>query len=787
VLGLSATEAERLVLEEVGGTSLFGARFRMNAARALLLPRGNPKRRMPLWLQRLKSLDLLQAVRQFPSFPILVETYREVLQDAFDMEGLKRVLTSIERGEVRVHTVSTNVPSPFAASLQFGFVMDWMYGDDTPRAEQRAALLTLDRSLLGEVMGEEASDEATQEAILRVAEERAGIAANRRARTADELAVLIDRSGDLTHDEVQVRIASDSEGKRGDPLGELLEAGRVVAIRPGVDEWRLALTETFPRYLAAFGEERLREVRVGRALEAAESRTVIPELLRSAVLNRSTARREILSRYLATHGPTTVAEVRERYGWDPSWIETRLTEWQRTGKLVQGHFRAGIDAPEWCSRRIVEVARRRALAMLRKQIEAVELPVFAAFLQRWQHLDPRERLTGAHGVGAALKQLYGIARPASKWERDYLRARIEGYDPRWFAELNTSEEIVWAGETSGDSAEQVPNFSRLRFFARGTGGLWLNEPDMSRLSEDSSRVLAAIQQEGASFISDLQIATGLGTFAIREALRELAALGLVTNDSVEALRQVMRWKAFTRRNDAEATSWLPEGFKPSPNRKIVQRRPNLRRLPKWKRPDAPGGTTGWVGRWSLVWKAGIIGSQLPLEERAEQIARQWLRRYGIVTRDWWRRERPPVSWRDIYHQLKRLEFRGEVRRGYFVRGLGGAQFALPDAVERLRTIGREEENSAPIVVMGSSDPANVYNLSLENVERDPLSRPRGPGGLLVTRAGRVLASVEGRGKRITLAPQVSQTDWLTIRQLLITHLRGERSARDLVLSDVRPA
>jgi ATP-dependent Lhr-like helicase len=785
VLGLSVAEAERLVLEEVGGTSLFGARFRMNAARALLLPRGNPKRRMPLWLQRLKSLDLLQAVRQFPSFPILVETYREVLQDAFDMEGLKQVLTSIERGEVKIHTVATTTPSPFAASLQFGFVMDWMYGDDTPRAEQRAALLTLDRSLLGEVMGEEASDDTTQEAIRTVTEERAGIAAKRRARTADELAVLIDRSGDLTVSEIELRIAGEDEGRRGDPLRELLESGRVIGVRPGGQQWRLILTETFPRYLAAFGDEQLEKVQSGTALSVQSSKDAVPDILRSAVLNRGTARREVLSRYLATHGATTVDEINSRYGWDERWIETRLTEWQRTGKLVQGHFRPGVTGPEWCSRRIVDIARRRALATLRKQIEAVDLPVFAAFLQRWQHVDPRERLTGPHGVSSALKQLFGIARPATKWERDYLRSRIDNYDPNWFASLNMSEEIVWAGE-SNDKTDQSPVLSKLRFFERGTGSLWLHEPDESRKSENATVVLAAIQQEGASFISDLQIATGLGMFAIREALRELVALGLVTNDSVEALRQVVRWKSFAVRNEAAATSWLPEGFKPSPDRKIVQRRPNLRRLPKWKRPDAPGGSTGWVGRWSLVWKAGIVGPQLSTEDRAERIARQWLVRYGIVTRDWWRRERPPVSWRDIYHQLKRLEFRGEVRRGYFVKGLGGAQFAVPDAVERLRALGREDESSAPIVVIGASDPANVYSLQLENIERDPLSRPRGPGGLLVTRGGRVLASIEGRGKRVTLAAEVTQEDWMVIRQLLATHLRGERGARDLTLTDIRP-
>src|SRR4029079_17321279 len=259
LLGLSAREAEQLVMEEVGSTSLFGARFRMNAARALLLPRGNPRRRMPLWLQRLKALDLLQTVQQFPSFPILVETYREVLQDAFDMQGLKDTLADIAAGNIRIHNVQTDVPSPFAASLQFGFVMDWLYGDDTPRAEQRAALLSIDRGLLHELMGE-GSDDITREAIEQTLSERRGTAPGRRARTDDELAHLLDRAGDLTDEELRARIASPDEGARGDPFRELLASRRVIAIELGAEaakEWRFILTETYPRYVAAFGREPL--------------------------------------------------------------------------------------------------------------------------------------------------------------------------------------------------------------------------------------------------------------------------------------------------------------------------------------------------------------------------------------------------------------------------------------------------------------------------------------------------------------------------------------------------
>ena len=784
LLGLSGAEAEQLVLEEVGSTSLFGARFRMNAARALLLPRGNPRRRMPLWLQRLKSLDLLQVVRQFPSFPILVETYREVLQDAFDMQGLKETLAEIAAGKIRVHSVQTDVPSPFAASLQFGFVMDWLYGDDTPRAEQRAALLSIDRSLLDEVMGGEGSDDITREGIEQTLSERRGTAPGRRARSDDELAHLLDRAGDLSGEELRSRIASEEEGIRGDPFARLLETGRVIAIQlggEGAEEWRFILTETYPRYIAAFGPERLSLVLGTAELLEQGAAALIPEVLRHAAINESVARREILARFLTQSGPVTVQEIRDRYGWSPEWIESRLVEWERTGKLIRGKFRREVQDPEWCSRRVVEIGRRRALAALRKQIEAVELPHFAAFMQRWQHLDERDRLDGAAGTATAVRQLYGIARPPAAWDRDYLRARIRAYDPTTLSEFMATGEPVWAGEGNYDPESGAIPLARVRFFERGTGGIWLDEQPKQVLSENAETVRATIAEEGASFIGDIQAITGLTMLAVREAIRELVAWGLVTNDTVEALREIARWKSMVPRTGADSTSWLPADYTPSPNRKFTRTRPNVRRLPKWRRPDRPGaGASGWTGRWSLVRRRGTMGPDLPEEERAERIARQWLVRYGVVSSDWWRRERPPVSWRSIYRELKRLEFRGEVRRGYFVKGLGGAQFALPEAVEWLRAVANEDQSSANFVVMAASDPANVYNLRLELVDKDPLSRPRGSGALIVTRGGRVAMAVEGRGRRFSVADWLSAEEITAAKKALVEHLRGEKSARYLM-------
>jgi len=792
LMHLSASEAETRVMEEVGGTSLFGARFRMNAARALLLPRGSPRRRMPLWLQRLKALDLLDAVRRYPSFPVLVETYREVLQDAFDMSALRDVLDAVESGRIVIRTVETERASPFAASLQFGFVMDWLYGDDTPRAERQAALLSIDRGLLDEVMGTEGADEGTLEAIEQLLAERRGTAPGRQARTADELAVLLDRAGDLSAAELRARVAQ-ADGWLGanDPMPELLDAARAIAIpfatNAGEGEWRVVLTESFGRYAAARAPEAIDRVRVGAALEERRAEEVIPEPIRVAALEPSAARREILARWLALAGPVTVSEVRARYGWPVEWIETRLQEWEASGKLVRGKFRRDVAEPEWCSRRVVELARRRALAALRKQIQAVDLASFAAFLQRWQHLDPREHLDGASGVSAIVAQLAGLPRAPGAWERDIIPARLDRYEPAWLAQLASGGSIVWAGGSRPDPVN-APTLSTVRFFSRGEGALWLDEEDEPPLSEAATKVRDALERHGASFLADLQAATGSSSLTVRDALRELSAASIATNDTIEALREVVRTRAIpgrARGASAQAlqdpTRWLPASFAATPGRPVYRRPPSQRRLPKWRRPDLPGPAAGWVGRWSLLRAPGTWGERPDEEEHAERIARQWLDRYAIVTRDWWRRERPPVSWRAIYRELKRLEYRGEVRRGYFVEGLGGAQFALPEAVERLRA-QPEVDADAPIVIMSAADPANPYTLPLESIAPGSLVRPRGAGALLLTRRGVVLMNAEGRGRRVSIASDASDADIATASKMLGDYLTraspGARALRD---------
>ena len=802
--GLTPEEAERRLLEEVGESSLFGARFRMNAARALLLPRGNPRRRMPLWLQRLKAQDLLQAVREFPSFPILVETYRDVLQDAFDMPALGTVLRALQSGAIEMRDVATELPSPFAASLQFGFVMDWMYADDTPRAEQRAAMLSLDRGLLDELLGGAGADRGTLETLAELLAVRRGTAPTRRARTVDELAILLDRAGDLDITELQERTATD--GVTGEPLRELLESGRALGIAvplgTGGTERRVILTEAYPRYAAAFGDDRFTTVYTGLEMHAAPAKSAVPQVLLQPTLTRSAARRELLARFVALNGPISVDDVRQRYDIEPERVARLLDDWTAAGKLVRGNFALDStdvaqangrvtaqahEARQWVSRRLLEQARRRELAAARRQIEAVSIEAFAHFLQRWQHVDPSTRLEGSEGTATALRQLYGLARPVDAWEREYLRARVEENDPEAISRLCASGEAVWIGSPATGSEDNTAMLAQLRFVRRGSARAWITlaSSEVPALSENADRVLRALREEGASFFDDLLRATSLGGRATRDALRELVGAGWVTNDTIESLRYVVRWRPIVSprvRNQPDPTRWLPPDFSPSPNRPVVQRRPNLRRLPKWRppsegRPD-PGSTT-WPGRWSLVRTSGIMGSSDDENALAEVVARQWLDRYGVVTRDWWKREHPAVSWRAIYRELKRLEFRGDVRRGYFVRGLAGAQFALPTAVELLRTSGPAVEG-APTIVLAASDPANPYSVmpagAVESTSLE-LTKRRGRGALLVTRAGEIVAVAESRGRRLTIKPGASVQDVAEAARALARRLVEMREGR----------
>lgn len=732
---------------------------------------------MPLWLQRLKSQDLLEAVREFPSFPILVETYRDVLQDAFDLPALRAVLRDIEEGRISIREVKTEAPSPMAHSLQFGFVMDWMYADDTPRAERAAALLSLDTEMLGDLLGEagDLQDEISS-ALSELLEIRRGTHPERRARTADELAILLDRAGDLTLDELRARV---SESAIGDPVDELTAARAVaVSIPAGTGtERRFVLVESLPRYLAAF--------------EGLTVPDTVAERFRKPSLMGAAARRDILARHLALAGPVTIDEVLQRYAFDATMVARQLDDWSARGKVVKGRLALKYQHPaqRWCTRRLVDHARRRALAAARKQVQAVPPQAFALFMQRWQHVAPAHRLTGRDAIPEAMRQLYGIARPPLAWSSDYLPARVDEFETGTLSQFGASGEMLWVGEGPHDGSPADAQLRAVRFCRRGTERAWLAPAAVTdALSERARAVAELLRARGASFFVELQQASSLGEHALRDTLRELVVAGLVTNDTIESLLQVARWRPTFggKRNEPDPARWLPADFTPTPGRPVVQRRVNVRRLPKWKRPDKDGGEAPWLGRWSLVDRAASPTRHLEEEETrsASTVAEQWLRRYGVVTRDFWRRERPPVSWRTIYHELRRMEMRGTVRRGYFVQGLAGAQFALPAAVEQLRAAA--SDNDQTLVVIAASDPANVWTIAFaatQGVEPDSFARPRGPRALLVTQAGRAILSADHRARWVQVRPGTAPEVVTDAVRTLIRHVAARR-ARDLTVESI---
>ena len=750
-LALTSGEAEQSVMQEVGGSPLFGAHFRMSAGRALLLPRARPGKRMPLWLQRLKALDLLDIVREHRSFPILLETYREVLNDAFDVPAFRQLLDSIERGAVRVRTAVLSQSSPFARSARFLFVMDWLYVDDTPHAERRATELSLDTSMLRELLGAAPVDDDTLATLLELVGERRGTTPGYQARDSNELLLLLGRAGDLTHEEIDARLTT--EARHAGVLEDVVAAGHVAIVRVPTTSGR-ELRYTLPEL-------------------ATEYRTTFAPRKRVAARERAMHAALIVRRFLATAPPVSVDELRNRYALPPRWLARFLADAEQKGELVQGRFPPGDEA-RWCSRRLFDRARRRALAKARRAVQPVPLAAFVAFLQRWQHLDPRDQLEGEEGCEAIVRHLYGALLPPDAFEREILSARLARHDPTCLTRMSSAGELLWTGVGRVRKESGTIALAAVRLLPRGSEDIWLapNVEVEQTLGEDARHVLAALRTAGARFFADLSRDTKLSDLRLREALRELVAAGLVTADGFDALREVARLQPLPARDRStrDPTRWLPANFeRQSP---IVQRRPSVSGLPRWRRPDRPGRSDGWAGRWAALALPNepIIPRSEEEAEAAQLVAQTWLERFGIVARDIHRREHPNVPWRAVYEHLRNMELRGAVRRGYFVQGLSGAQFALADAVERLREVAAEAD--PPALCMSARDPANAYRWALGS-QLKTVDSPRPPGGraLLLTRAGRAILSVEGRLERVRRVPNVSEADVTAAAIALTRYIR----------------
>ncbi|HJP71752.1 MAG TPA: helicase-related protein, partial [Candidatus Limnocylindria bacterium] len=702
---LDPDEIEDLLMGELGGSALFSARFRENAARALLLPRRRPGQRTPLWMQRQKSAGLLAVASQYGSFPIILETYREVLRDVFDMPALRELLADIRARRIRVVSVESRSASPFASSLMFDYLGSFMYEGDAPLAEKRAQALALDRDLLAELLGtEELRELIDPEAVADLELELQALAPSRQARTLDGVSDLLRRLGDLRTDEVAARVSGLDAAA---VLDELERARRAVRIRVAGEE----------RWIAIEDAGRYRDA-VGANPPAGVADVHLEPVDRPLDL--------LLARWARTHGPFVADAPAGRWGIARLTVEERLRAMTAAGALLEGAFRPGGASHEFTDPDVLRQLRRRSLARLRREVEPVEPEALARFLPAWQGVG-----TTAGGLGRLIEvvaQLEGVPIPASVLERDVRPARVSGYTPRLLDELGAAGEVVWIGRGSlGRDDGRVALYRRDRVELLATAGAGEDRP--SEPIHDAIR--EHLKRRGASFYPQLRGAVAAHSDdELLDAMWDLVWAGEVTNDTFAPLRALS----------------LPRS-----RSKAVPRPGRLTAL----------GPPRAAGRWSLV--ADLVGEDRSPTERGHALAMSLLERHGVVTREAVAAEGIAGGYAAVYPVLRAMEEAGRARRGYFVAGLGAAQFALPGAVDRLRT-AREAADDGAVRILAATDPAQAYGAALawprgEQDERLPLQRAA--GAYVVSVDGDAALYLERGGRSLLRLPGV--TDEQTAR------------------------
>jgi len=725
-----ASDVERLITEELAGSALFGARFRENAARALLIPRAYPGRRTPLWQQRLKAQSLLAVAQRYADFPIVLETYRECLRDVLDVDGLTWLLRAIHAREIALVEVETERASPFASSLLFDYVAAYMYEDDTPTAERRAAALSLDRDLLRELLGQEELRELIDAGALeRVEDELQRRAELQRAAGRDALLDTLRAVGDLNREEIDQRVLAGVDA--GALLAALEGERRAIRLRvAGAERWIAA--DDAGLYRDALGcvppgglpESFLRDV---------------PDALRLLVV-----------RFARTHGPFTGEEVRARFGVDCS---TALRELESDGTIVRGELRPGGSEREWCEVEVLRRLRRASLAALRREIEPVDARRLVAFLPAWQGVDRHARAgAGVDRLREVLVPLQGLALPAAAWERDVLPRRVGAYSQSWLDGLCASGEVVWVGAGPLGRSGRVALYFREDAAALGPPAALAPAP------APSGELHVALRERLArapAFFAELRAELPGSSEEVAEALWDLVWAGEATNDAWAPLRATR----LTLARSSERTA----------------RRVTRSRFAAGRR----GAPTQVQGRWSLTapvfGHAGAAGAA----ERRRALAEVLLERYGIVTREQVLAEGIRGGFSLLYDSFRALETLGLCRRGYFIEGMGGAQFALPGAVERLRE--QRPDRGERTLVLAAVDPAQPFGAALPWPRRDaaPTRAARADGAYVVIVGDEPVLFVERGGRAITSLPAADGDAELVERALraLAEAVREGRAAR----------
>jgi ATP-dependent Lhr-like helicase len=732
-----AEELEDRVVEELARSPLFASQFRENAARALLLPRRRPGARTPLFAQRLRAQKLMGVAMQYPSFPIVMETYRSSLQDVFDVPALKDVLRRVETREVRLHDVESASASPFARSLVYAYVAAYLYEGDTPAAERRAQALSVDMALLRELLGEADLRELLDADVIAEVEARLQRRSEgRRAHHADAVHDTLRELGDLTTAELVARTDADGDprpvsppdpgepGALGAWLDDLQAARRIARVRvAGRDAW-IAI-EDVALYRDALG-------------------VAPPPGVASAFLEPvEDPVEQLLGRWARTHGPFTAAEVADRFGLVTAQVRSLLEGVAGQERLLRGEFRPGAEGEEWIDPDVLRQIKRRTIAKLRGEVAPVDPEVLARFLPAWHRVGGDRH----ESIEEAIIQLEGIPLSYRELVRMILPSRVHDFDPSMLDELGAMGWLVWVGHSPLRSDD-----GRVQLFRRDRVDRLLAPPSLDEAEELIEeyddlhrRVLDHFVTRGASFHGELASALpDVPPDRLLAAVWDLVWAGLVTNDTFAALRHLAHPAA--RRGGAAPRHPSRRGGRGGRG----GRRRALVNPPRSALLGGGGGgaPAGPGGRWALV--RDLVRDPVSSTERAAAWASTLLDRHGVVARETASIEALGGGFSGVYQVFRSLEEQGKVRRGYFVEGLGGAQFAYPGLIDRLRRV-RDGEAEGEVVVLAATDPANPYGWLLpwpaltESNGREPT---RSTGSAVVLVDGDPTLYLDRKGRRL---------------------------------------
>ncbi|MGW1209616.1 ATP-dependent helicase [Streptomyces sp. NPDC002499] len=647
-------EVDQIVTDQVGGSALFAARFRECAARALLLPRRSPGKRTPLWQQRQRASQLLQVASEFGSFPIVLEAVRECLQDVFDVPGLVELMGDLESRKVRLVEVTTPEPSPFARSLLFGYVAQFLYEGDSPLAERRAAALSLDSRLLAELLGQaELRELLDAEVLTELERELQWLTEDRRIKDAEGVADLLRMLGPLTDAELAERGAEPQWAQ------DLAGARRVIKVRiAGTDHWA-----------AIEDAGRLRDA-LGTALPVG-----VPEAFTEPVKDPLG---DLLARHARTHGPFTSATAAARFGLGVAVTDGALQRLAAAGRVVQGEFHPAGIGQEWCDATVLRRLRRRSLAALRHELEPVAPAALAQFLPQWQHIGKGHGLRGIDGLVRALEQLQGASVPASALEKLVLPSRVANYTPAMLDELTAAGEVVWAG------AGALPGKDGwISLYVADAAPLLLPPPHPLELTALHQSVLDILSGGYGLFFRQIADQVRATTHPdvtdpqLADVVWDLAWSGRLTNDTLAPMRSLLGSGRTAGSTAHRAKRTVPRGRYGS--------------LTAAARPASRSGPPTVAGRWSL-----LPARDADPTVRAHALARTLLDRHGVVTRGAVAAEGVEGGFSATYRILSVFEESGQARRGYVVEGLGAAQFAMDGAVDRLRAVSNARDRGEPV-------------------------------------------------------------------------------------------